>query len=608
MATFNRYSYLAASGNLPVKAQGEKVILDGKSKNIWNVLAGEIVVWDKTRNLTLGIGDIATAKHVSIGIGQGNKGELATDILHIAGEDFDFCKGNVCANVTKPSCGCAQVVDLFFDCTKCDEVYSFAFLLDDSRVRSEYGFNEKAEYVYSVPTECSKCDVCDVEHNCEEIMCKIVDQINGKTQDDPKLITYFQKANLTDQYQPFRASKIYNHSTSRKRFCINPQDNGCKDCAYLPGITGIKIDGVTKTFDYTTVPGDATKTLHGQMERVIEYINNAITEVGGDARMTDGIKPCCPYDIIINTCATNVKLIVNGNEVSPDEEWNPFVAQTVKPVCKGCNNEETSVNLTCGFSIIVDPVTVDCSCDLPPNLTTPNYYGRTIEPAFIGDAWVGGQFFWKESQSQSLPSGLGYFWQDKAHYGQHNGGSGRNFRYSNKPIGKLGLPDKASRARNAHNLIDCDETYCVYNVVSSQGNNEWFNNATKHYNRDISYVLIPEKDNTTKVSFEAVLTALQARGLCCAGDVVCGVKSYDFNVGNKVASSSFTTNLSTKGAPSCNGALTYSLGTGVNATATISGSSITVTPTATGAFSYTFVIKCDGITVGGGTVSGVGTN
>lgn len=606
MATYNRYTYLATVGDLPVKEAGQPVILPGDSDDIWNVLAGELVVWDKRRNITLGVDDIATAQSISIGVGQGSPGQLATDIIHIAGDHFDLCKGSICTKVTKPACSCPQVLDIFFDCVKCDDVYTIAFHLDDSRVRSQYNYNDKAEYVFQVPTECCSCDDCDPEANCEEVACAFVDAINGKVQKDPKKVTRFTRADLSEQYQPFSASRIFNKDNSRKIFCISPADTECKDCAHLPGITGIVIDGETTEFTYTTKPGDDTITLHGQMQRVVEQANKAIEAVGGGAYLTPGDRPCCPYNITVNTCADSVQFIVDGAPVEPCEQYNPFLSQTKESACKGCGAEDSEINLNCGFSVLVDPVLTPCDCPdcLPPNERTPNYYGRTLTPQFAGEGWVCSNFFWEEAQEQKLPTGYGYFWQDKAHYGQHNGGTGRNFRNSNRRTGRIGLPDKYSRASQAHNLIRCNETYCVYNILSTDRDHEWFNNAVHYHNTDVSYVLVPEKDTTTKETWEPILAALQARGICCPGDIVCGVTN-DLIEDQATVGTPVTIDVSENDVFYCDGEVTYNVIADVNCvTVEGDGPSFDVTPLAEGEFAFTYEVLCDGVKIGEATASG----
>lgn len=515
MSTFNRYTFLATIGNQPVKQAGEPVILPGKSEDVYSVYTGEIVVWNPRQNITLSVEDIATAKHVSIAVGTGPEGSLATDLIHIAGEQFNMCDAKFHAQVTPPACGIPQVVDVFFDCTKCDDVYTLAFHLDDTRVRSQYGFNEKAEYVFSIPTECCGCDDCDFEHNCDEVACAFVDAINGGVQKDPSKITYFQKANLADQYQPFTAARLHVGENTSKRWELEVSKEG------LVGITGVNIDGVETTFSYTTKVGDATTTLPTQLDRVVEGVNSALETVGGSAVIKGTLRPKNGYILEVNTCATSVELITSDGNLAPTTELNPFTELDQTKVCKGCGVTPDTINLGCGIRIFVDPVEVPCDCKYPSNLPAPNTYVRTIEPAFAGDGWVCHNHYSKVSQEQVLPSGFGYFWQDKAHYGQHNGGTGRNWRYSNRRVGRIGLPDDYSRASNAINLIKCDETYCVYNITTVKKDLEKFNNAVHYSNTDLTYMLIPEGDDATKASFEPYLSALQDRGICSPGEIEC---------------------------------------------------------------------------------------
>lgn len=525
MSSFNRLTYLATVGNLSVKAGGQDVIIPDSSgsEDVYNVMTGEIVVWNPKTNKSLSLADVATAPHIAVSVGAGVEGALAEDLIYIGGEDFNMCKTTISAEVTSPQCGLPQIVDIFFDCTKCNDVYTIALHLDDTRVRSQYGYNEKAEYVFSIPTECCNCDDCDPTHNCEEVACALVDAINGNVQKDPSKITYFQKADLSKQYQPFTATRLFNEANSSKQFCLNVSDTACEDCAELNGITGIRVSGQDYPFLYTTKPGDTTKTLPSQLKRVVNEINRTFeaNDIGGSAILTNSIGKCCPYSIEINSCENTIQLITDGGNVDPCSVSNPFSAQDLNTICKGCGVEASQINLNCGIRIIVDPLEVPCDCKYPPNIAVPNTYSRTVEPAFVEGGWVCNNHYWKVAQEQELPEGFGYFWQDKAHYGQHNGGGGRDWRYSNRRVGRIGLPDEASRAENAHNLIKCDETYCTYNVLVDKHQNLKHNNQGRVYNTNLAYILIPQKHDVTKASWEQYLAALQARGACAAGNITC---------------------------------------------------------------------------------------
>lgn len=522
MSSFNRNSFVASFGNLPVKAAGEAVILPGTTDDIYNVRSGEIVVWNPKQNITLSAADIANASHISVGVGVGPKGDLAKDIIHIAGEQFNMCNATFSASVTPPKCAQPQIVDIFIDKVDLGEVYTLSLHLDDSRVRSEFGYNEKAEYTWSVSTKSLKCVDCDEDAKVEELVCAFVDQINRTVQKDPSKITYFRKSDLSKIYQPFKATRLYVGDNSSKTFCFEYLTEDCAVCDKYKPITGIKIDGTEYEFNYTTT-SDGTATLKSMLDRVLAETNRVLDEndIGGLAIKVDSTTKCCEPNIEINSCATDIQYMSGTTLIDPCETSNPFTTKDLSTVCSGCGVTPEQVLITDGIRIIVDPVEIPCDSSYPMNIPAPNLYTRTVEPQLAGDGWDCGNHFWKVHQEQVRPEGFGYFYIDRAFYGQHRGGSGRDFRYSNKKQGRLGLPDAGSRAENAAKSIVCNETYCVYNITTVDKDFSHFNNYSAFYNKDMTQILIPNADTTTKTSFEGVLNALIDRGICAATDISC---------------------------------------------------------------------------------------
>lgn len=509
MSTYNRLSYLASTGNLAVnnlKSSGDPVFT-GSSTAPYNVLSGEIVVFNPRTNQILDDGDIATANYVSIAVGVGPEGQLAKELRYIGGEDFNLCDFEMTGTVGAPVCGYPQILHVFFDGTTCESAATIMFLLDDSLVRSRYNFNELAKYIFTANPPCTDCSSCTPSDNGEAIRDSFVDQINAKPQENPFTLSHFQNRDITHLYQPFRAMKLYNTADSFKTFCLSLNDSSCDNCAYVDGITGITIDGESIDFTYTTVTvGEDPQTLKSQMDRVVESINTAL---GGDgyAYLTKGIGGCCPYSITISS-PVSVTLTTSEGEITPCEEINPFA----------------STSYSHGFAVLIDPVTVECLCDLPPD-DVPNYYGRTLKAEFVGDGWACNQTEVIEKQAQVIPEGFGYFWQDKERY-QHRGGSGRNFRNSDRYQGKTYYrPDAHSRVMAAPATVKCNENYCQYFLRTTQGKLNKFSNALKTYNTNGSWILVPERDSTTRTSWELFLNALYSRGICNAPSLTCTVSA-----------------------------------------------------------------------------------
>lgn len=519
MASFNRLSVLSSYGDLAVngtKASGDKVFTGDKKYPV-NAMTGEIVVFDGKNNSILSDADIATAQWISVAVGIGKKGQLASDLRYIAGEVINLCEFEIGAEVAAPVCPLPQILDVFFDGTDCTRTPTIMFTLDDALVRNQYGYNERARYPFSVNDVC-ECDSCTAEENCQELVCKFVDAINHREQEDPRKLLRFQNRDISDQYQPFHAARLWNKADSVKSFCIPVEDTACEDCDYVAGITGISLDGVVTTFDFTTVPGDTSQTKLGQLERVIYLTNKALDETGGYAYMAEGIGDCCDRCIEISTCIDAVLFTTAAGTIAPTNTANPFESLDVDQICRDCDVTPGSLDITCGFRVFVDPVSVECMCDLPAN-GVPNYYGRTLKVEFTGEGWECSNTHVKEVQKQVLPEGFGFFWQDREQW-QHNGGSGRDYRYSNKHVGRnYKAPDKFSRVSNTH--VDCEGTYCIYNLVTTVGKRNKHNNAWKRYNTDHSDFLVPSKDAVTIPSWETYLNALYQRGICTTGNIEC---------------------------------------------------------------------------------------
>lgn len=511
MSTYNRLSYLGTKGNLAVNGgvAGGQPVFTGNATVPFNVKAGVLAIFDPRANEFLDVADIATAKHISIALGVGKEGTMAKELRYLGGESFDLCNFEMVAEAAAPVCAQSQILYTFYDGTTCEKAPTIMYTLDDHIVRDRYNFNERAKYVFTANPPCTDCSSCTATDNGEAIRDSFVDQINAKAQENPFALSHFQNRDISHQYQPFRALKLYDHANSLKTFCLSLEDGTCQECSFLSGITGIIIDGVTTTFTYTTVDpgGDADlQTLPSQVDRVIEEINTALG-VHGAAYKTKGLGTCCPYSIVISVddTITTVAIETEAGDVNPCEEVNPF----------------DSTDKAYGHVVIVDPVTIECLCDLPPD-DVPNYYGRTLKAEYVGDGWGCNSVETVEKQAQVLPEGFGYFWQDLERY-QHRGGSGRDFRNSDRYKGKTYVrPDKWSRTMAAPATIDCETSYCMYSLVTTARKlNKFASAALAHYYTDGDWVLVPEGDDTTITSWELYLNAMYERGICNAPTVSC---------------------------------------------------------------------------------------
>lgn len=621
MSTYNRQSFLATYGDQALVTGGTQVVTDKSSGDVvFNVRTGQLVVWNPDTNLALDAADIPTATKVAIGVGMGPKNGMANDILHIGGDKFDFCSTNISASVTAPTCGYPQIVDLFFDCTECDEVYTLEVLLDDSLVRSRFQVNEWAKYPFQIVTECYSCDSCDPAHNCKEISCKLVDAINGKTNPDVMKLTRFINSDSAYQYQPFSAARLFTGAVASKEFCLSRADLPCETCGAVGGITGVDIDGNAVVFTNTTDPADNTITYEEQLSSIIDQTNAALDlyAPGGRAVLRPALGKCCEDVIEINSSATAIHFdrpAGAGGQLDPKREYNPYTAKIQSAICK--DDAASQTTFACGVRLFAHAYDIAHDPAYPPNLSVPNTWSRTLDVQFVGDGWKYKNFHAEIREEQVLPVGLGYVYKDKAHYGQHKGGSARNFRYSNKRIGRLGLPDAASRAVNAPNLIDDKERYCVWNLMSTKGMRNGNHNGADVWNLSPTWLLIPDGDTTTVNAWTPVLVALQARGVCSGSipNVVCGNASDDYmsttpQVGGLAVSFDVSTNDSIVAAcTGVSGTMTYALvakSDNITVTNVAETFDVTAVSSQVGGEDFYFIYEafCNGLSAGKATVTG----
>lgn len=516
MATPNKYSFLATQRNQPLVPKGQAVF-NADSDYPYNVMTGQPVLFDSRTNTTLEPADLATttSDYISFAVGVGKKGQLATELRTLTGSlEESLCNFQMKGKGTGPSCAVPQIVDLFFDCVDVDEAYTLQVNLDDALVRSRYQMNEPATYLFSAQTEpAGDCEGCNPERSCEEIVCKLVDQINGNFAPD---FNRFARRSSKNRYQPFRASRLFNHPQGIQRFCIPARVSDCGEVTY-----GNLYQIEVFTGDVVQIMPNPTESYVplGSIEMFVSKLDKYLAQKGGSATLTTpvGDNSGCGLVIEVSVCEAEVIAFVSGSDdISSCEEFNPFVTVQKDPTCKDCSSTATEQTFTCGIRLLVDSIDVECDCDLPVDIL-PNYFGRTVSVDFVGDNW--NHTHSVVSQEQVLPEGLGLFYQNRARY-QHNGGWGRDFRNSDRYVGRTTKRlDDHSRASNIG--VDCAETYCVYDLQIEHTNTNFHSNKQVFSNTTWSTLLVPSTDTVTRTAIESVLLELQKKGICNGPVITC---------------------------------------------------------------------------------------
>lgn len=437
------------------------------AKSFYNVAPGQLVAYtiDGTGNVpvTIGAADIATTTgDIYIGIGWDADGDgVSDDVRLIAGEHLTKCEVDE-ATVGRPQCGNPGIKAAAIDCTECGETYTAKVIVDNNLSRS-WGplFKSGQEFTATYTTECCTCDDCPPEHNCKEVICGIVEALNGEL--DLKLgdraYPDWKNPNLP---RPFRAVRGHDNIFS---YCITPDPAECKcdTCNKIDAVTSATIGGEAVDFKGNLDPTDPAKTLVPQLKNIAYQIecafDNIIGKNTGFAVVTEGATACCPLQLHVVTCDPD--FVIDGLTPCPDALELPFTITPVK-TCVDCDTEPAEpITPTCWLAVIVDPPKPKCDDCYLDKVST--WYGADISLEFLKDGFAcKPKVMQKTIMEASAPRNFGaYIMWLEYKYGFGPAGRGRRHRASNYRRGYLNKWDDTSRIKNAV-TAKCDAMYCSY--------------------------------------------------------------------------------------------------------------------------------------------------
>lgn len=526
---FDALRHIVTSGNLAPVAAGLPLFVKAGKRKSYNVAEGQLVFYVIENNLpvTVSAATLTAARANKLFIGVGHVSDktkgVVDSIRHIGREDLAGCLLED-LSVASPRCGTPNVEDFYFGCVGCGETYTLMVGVDDNRTRSFAPILKRQEYIASTTPDCNSCDDCPQEATCDEIVCDLVDRLNGEV-DMGKYPDYkpVQQPEL-----PYRAVKIHDNS---QIYCLSPiSDDSCENCTTFDAIrTAVfRPDGegspaIVVPLVGVTNPGDNTQALRTQLQSVADQINEAfathIGRHGGNAYITgNSYGTCCPLQLHINSCrrldlyAESFTVLDEEEAITPSSSYNPFTEHanlTLQGKCYECGTEDTTRSFTCGIRFIAQPLAGDCNCYVEKPL---QMYNRKLTITPVGDGWKHQQWKTETVQEMTMPAGFGS-WIQYQELRQPVGGEGRNYSWSNNNDGWLNLPDKNSRVNNAVTAV-CGKDYCSYNLVSQYP--KQLANSARSTGSVYSHVHIPSDDNVTLAAFETFLTALIAFSPDCS--------------------------------------------------------------------------------------------
>ena len=511
----DQHRHLVTSGNFGFVANGTPVFTLRKSGKKfykdYNVAPGQLVMWSGDVNCITPPNAIAPANltlaqlgDLNIGVGYSDKNDgVVTAIRLLTPGQLQGCTVDGLDTVA-PQCATPWIKALYPECVSCDTTTVRVRVYDNqSSSFSDNPLKAYQEFVESYTPQCKSCDNCDKTVTCDEVVCGLVDALNGDTDLSINGTPYPHYID-GELERPYLAFKL--HSTW-KSYCIAPEvGDGCVNCNSIDALSTYVIDDTTYNFGTGVLnPADNLQTLVSQLERAVDIINTKFDETigrhGGRAFLSKGKGDCCPLQLFVSTCDPTFEITDLTDCGSAIEQFPDFVTTGT---CQQCGSTDTITTPTCGIGFFVKPDLEDCDCFEVPR--PARFDSRWIEVDFISGS--GNDNLPLYSKKATLLEGQiasGYGNQVKyLEYAQNIdaiGFEGFQYEIGNATAGWQGLPEKRSRARKSM-TADCHKAYCGYQLEAHATAERGPTNTPVDIWLE-GNIWVPQNDSTTKTAMNA---------------------------------------------------------------------------------------------------------
>lgn len=490
-----------------------------------SLMPGQLGIFSSKTHKAVDATNIAAQDNIYIAIGMDMDGDGVSDqIRKVAGENLN--KRQISKVSAEPPRGaCPEIQDFMFDCTDCGTDYGIKIQVDSTDLHLYAAPYQLFTYPVNIITDpCDDCteDCTPTAHACEEIVCKLIDQINRKSLYADGSV----KTNLVPNNFPFEVERLYSTITSFTLPCV---EDTCGK-GFICALDEIVINNdantpgpdITLAVPATLANGDGYMLI-GQIKLLENALNALLVEEGipGKFHVEQKCTDSC-YTVSLNSCALLVSATLVGGTgcnapivLNPTE--NPLVVNTVAN-CAGCTDASTSTKeYTCGIRVISKLPARECGCFPPLEYNASNFSKINVFPT---SGFKAGQWASNYVQSVKMAEGQGVDlrWRE---YKQQPGGIGRNYDMYNTTYGRWSA--QGFRVKNSV-TAEC-VPYCQYILQHFNTTNSATIAAisTTWNAQFLSTVAIPEKDTATQTAFEAVLNAWLVAAKTIGAGVTCSV-------------------------------------------------------------------------------------
>jgi hypothetical protein len=481
----NRINYLVSTNNYPLVPANTVLFNQDGSLNI---VPGQLGIFDA--NTHTAVSTFTDVKDIYLAVGVDTNGDGVAEEVRKSASTLYGCSG-LEASAEGPQGECPEIWDFLFDCTTCEKDYGIKVQIESTHQAPYFHPEHLPTYPFNVITECCGCDECTTEHNCNEIVCKILEQIHPTKND--------MNHHMVKRDFDFTAERLYPTISHLALPCTTGECGGEYLCK-LDSVTVVN-NGTTYVIPTTvvnpTLPGTM---LIGQVKVLENQLNAGLTtnNIPGKFHVTQKCSNTC-FEITLNSCAEITAASFSGCTATITTE-HPLTV-TTPTECNDCTDAgTTSKTYSCGIRFIGKIIPQECGCFPPVEYTMNRGTRLRVFPTtgFECNSWATNQI---QQLQYAENQGVDIRWEE---YKQEIGGTGRAYAPQIMTVGKLG----AHLGRMTESINAKCVPYCSYSFkhLTNRRFNE-YGTGTPWHSILYSVVEIPESDSTTRSEFEAAINS-----------------------------------------------------------------------------------------------------
>lgn len=496
----NRENYLIAANNYGLVAAGTKLYNTDGSVNI---LPGQLGIFNSKTHIA--VNTFINPTDVYLAVGYDTNGDGVAEEVRKSAGDFKGCN-SIVASAEPPRGGCPEIWDFLFDCTTCEAEYGIKVQVESTRQAPYFADQHLPTYPFNVITDCCGCETCTTDHNCNEIVCKIIDQINQTNSDSQSL--------LVKREFDFIVERLYPTISHLTLPCVS----GSCGTSALCKLNSVELEynSTTYTINTTVVnPNDPNTMLPGQVKLLENQLNAGLVtnNIPGKFHVIQKCTDSC-FEITLNSCATIEDYDFEGTCTGVALTTEQPLTVSVPTNCTDCGDGGTTTKeYSCGIRFIGKIFPQECGCFPPAEYIRNRGTRLRVFPTTGFDCNN-----WTVVQKQDLVleegKGVDLRWRE---YTQEIGGPGRAYAPQLAQLPPYG----AQYGRIPSALTAKCTDYCQYSFQHNIYSNNEYGTGQTYYSKLHTIVAIPSTDTTTRSAFEGAINSWIGSLNCPISTITC---------------------------------------------------------------------------------------